>query len=143
VILDRGSLKPRIYPATDNGKLDGNPVFLSRERWEKIKRDQRSTVAAQCLLDPIAGDEAIFNTSMLFGYDIIPVLMNVYILVDLSKGSSKKSDRTAIAVIGIDQSGFKYLLDGYRHRMQLSERYERVTELKKKWERTASRCTVR
>jgi phage terminase large subunit-like protein len=80
---------------------------------------------------------------MLFGYDIIPVLMNVYILVDLSKGSSKKSDRTAIAVIGIDQSGFKYLLDGYRHRMQLSERYERVTELKKKWERTASRCTVR
>jgi phage terminase large subunit-like protein len=135
VILDRGSLKPRIYPATDNGKLDGNPVFLSRERWEKIKRDQRSTVAAQCLLDPIAGDEAIFNTSMLFGYDIIPVLMNVYILVDPSKGSSKKSDRTAIAVIGIDQSGFKYLLDGYRHRMQLSERYERVTELKKKWER--------
>lgn len=135
VILNRGSLKPRIYPATDNGKLDGTPVFLSGERWEQIKRDQRSTVAAQCLLDTIAGDEATFNTSMLSGYDIIPTLMNVYILVDPSKGSSKQSDYTAIAVIGVDQSGFKYLLDGYRHRMKLSDRWERVTELKQKWER--------
>lgn len=39
VVLERGSMKPRIYPATDNGKLDGKPVFLSEERWEQIKRD--------------------------------------------------------------------------------------------------------
>ena len=34
VVLERGSMKPRIHPATDNGKLDGKPVFLSEARWE-------------------------------------------------------------------------------------------------------------
>jgi len=135
VVIDRGSMKPRIHPATDNGKLDGKPVFLSEARWEQIKRDQRSTVSAQCLLNPIAGDEATFNSSMLFGYDVFPAVMNVYILVDPSKGSSQRSDRTAIAVIGIDQGGNKYLLDGYRHRMKLSDRFQFVTNLKQKWEK--------
>jgi hypothetical protein len=133
VVIERGSMKPRIYPATDNGKLDGEPVFLSQERWDQIKRDQRSTVSAQCLLNPIAGNEATFQAHMLSWYQVIPAVMNVYILVDPSKGTSKRSDRTAIAVIGIDQGGNKYLLDGYRHRMQLTERWEHVKALWDKW----------
>jgi len=135
VVLERGSMKPRIHPATDNGKLDGKPVFLSEARWEQIKRDQRSTVSAQCLLNPIAGNEATFNSTMLRPYDVFPAVMNVYILVDPSKGNSQRSDRTAIAVIGIDQGGNKYLLDGYRHRMKLSDRFQYVTNLKAKWEK--------
>ena len=135
VVIDRGSMKPRIHPATDNGKLDGTPVFLSEARWEQIKRDQRSTVSAQCLLNPIAGNEATFNSTMLRPYDVFPAVMNVYILVDPSKGNSQRSDRTAIAVIGIDQGGNKYLLDGYRHRMKLSDRFQYVTNLKAKWEK--------
>jgi hypothetical protein len=35
--------------------MSGEPVFLSQERWEQIKRDQRSTVSAQMLLNPSAG----------------------------------------------------------------------------------------
>jgi hypothetical protein len=134
VIMERQSLIPRVYPATDNGQLDANPVFLSLERWEKIKRDQRSTVSAQCLLNPVAGNEATFNASMLQPYEVLPALMNVYILVDPSKGAARRSDRTAIAVIGVDQAGNKYLLDGYRHRMKLTERFEHVSALKRKWE---------
>ncbi len=134
-VLERGSMKPRVYPATDNGKLDGKPVFLSQERWDQIKRDQRSTVSAQCLLNPIAGNEATFHVDMLTPYDVFPAVMNVYILVDPSKGRTRTSDRTAIAVVGVDQGGNKYLLDGYRHRMKLSERWEKVKHLKEKWHR--------
>ncbi len=135
VVLERGSMKPRIYPATEDGKLDGTPVFLSQERWDQIKRDQRSTVSAQCLLNPIAGTEATFSIDMLSSYEVFPAVMNVYILVDPSKGRTRTSDRTAIAVIGIDQGGCKYLIDGYRHRMKLSERWDYLKHLKEKWER--------
>ncbi len=124
IILERGVLKPRIHAATDDGTLNGRPVLLSAERWEEIKSAQRSTVSAQMLLDPRAGNVAVFRAEWLKGYEVRPTALNVYILCDPSKGSSARSDRTAIAVIGIDVAGNKYLLDGVRHRMKLSERYD-------------------
>jgi phage terminase large subunit-like protein len=133
-IIERKSAKPRIYPATDDGTLNGAPVLLTAERWAKIKNDQRSVVSAQMLLDPRAAGEATFSSLWLRTYEVIPKLMNVYILVDPSLGSGERSDRTAIAVIGIDQAGNKYLLDGVRHRMKLTERYERLQNLRLKWE---------
>lgn len=135
VIIDRGSAKARIYPATDDGKLTGKPVLLTQEQWEKIRRDQRSIVSAQMLLNPIASGEATFQSTWLRTYDVIPAVMNVYIMVDPSKGAGQRSDRSAIPVIGIDQGGNKYLLDGVCHRMKPSERWEWIKQLKRRWER--------
>jgi phage terminase large subunit-like protein len=135
VVINRKSMKPRIYPATDDGTLTGKPVFLPQERWNQLKNDQRSTVSAQLLLNPIACDEATFSSLWLTPYDVIPAVMNVYVLVDPSMGVTERSDRTAIAVIGIDQGSNKYLLDGVRHRMTLSERWDYIKQLKRKWER--------
>jgi hypothetical protein len=134
IIIDRGILKTRIYPATMNGQLKGEPVLLSHERWEEVKLAQRSTVNAQMLLNPLAGNENTFSTKNFRHYDVIPSVLNVYILVDPSKGSSNRSDNTAIPVIGIDGGGNKYLLDGYCHRMKLSQRWEYIKQLKRKWE---------
>ena len=134
VVIERKSMKPRIYPATEDGTLNGAPVFLTKKRWDEIRRDQRSTVSAQMLLNPIAGNEATFKSIWLRAYDVIPALLNVYILVDPSKGSGTRSDRTAIAVIGIDAGGNKYLLDGVRHRMKLSDRWDYAKQLKAKWD---------
>jgi hypothetical protein len=86
VVIDRKSMKPRIYPATDDGTLTGKPVFLSQERWNQLKNDQRSTVSAQLLLNPIASDEATFSSLWLTPYDVNPAVMNVYVLVDPSWG---------------------------------------------------------
>jgi hypothetical protein len=143
VVIDRKSMKPRIYPATHDGKLDGKPVFLSQARWDQLKNDQRSTVSAQLLLNPIAGDEATFSSLWLTGYEVIPVVMNVYILIDPSMGVTERSDRTAIAVIGVDQGSNKYLLDGVRHRMKLSDRWDYIKQFKRKWERHPGVETVK
>lgn len=134
VIAERGVLKTRIYPATDTGSLDGKPVLLSPERWEEVKKSQTSTVAAQMLLNPIAGNEAIFRVEWFRPYEVRPPILNVYIMVDPSRGRTRRSDRTAIAVIGVDAGGNKYLLDGIRHRMKLSERWEHLKRLYRKWQ---------
>jgi hypothetical protein len=135
-VLENRIARPRIYPATDTGTLNGNPVFLSRKEWERVKREQRSQVAPQFLQNPLAGQENTFTTRWLRSYWLRPRFMNVGITIDPSLGRGKTSDRTAIAVIGVDgdqRSPRKYLLDGYCHRMQLAERYERVRDLHRKW----------
>ena len=134
VILERRTLKPRIHPATDDGTLTGKPVFMSQARWDEVKDAQRSTVSAQMLLNPVAGNEAVFRAQWLRPYEVRPLALNVYIMCDPSKGSTThRSDRTAIAVIGVDQGGNKYLLDGVRHRMKLSERYQYLKQLHRYW----------
>jgi hypothetical protein len=72
VILERGTLKPRIYPATEDGTLDGKPVLMTEERWAQVRDAQRSTVSAQMLLNPIAGNEAVFEASWFKPYEIRP-----------------------------------------------------------------------
>jgi hypothetical protein len=134
-LLEHGIVRPRLYPATDDGTLDGNPVLLSPASWEERKKAQRTTISAQMLQNPIAGKEQLFRTEWLNGYWVRPLTMNVYIMGDPSLGRSKSSDRTAIAVIGVDTLGNKYFLDGYAHRMKLSERWKNLRDLHVKWSR--------
>ena len=135
-LIDRRIFKVRLYPATHNGKADGKPVFMSQRQWDHVKKTQRSTYPAQMLQNPNAGGEAMFELKWLKPYDIRPALLNIYIMVDPSGGKKKNSDRTAMCVIGIDVHGNKYFLDGFRHRMKLSERWERLKYLYKKWSNT-------
>ena len=132
-ILDRGIATPRIYPATHNGKPDGKPVFLPEDEWEKKKKTQRSTLAAQMLQNPLADKEQRFEPQWFRPWITRPATMNVYILGDPSRGRTSSSDRTAIAVIGLDAGGNKYLLDGFCHRMTLSQRWDHLKHLHKKW----------
>ncbi|HEY1246086.1 MAG TPA: hypothetical protein VGF29_14765 [Hyphomicrobiaceae bacterium] len=132
-ILENEIATPRIHPATEDGSLTGKPVFLSQARWDEIKRQQRSSVAAQYLQNPLAGEENMFLTRWLVAYWLRPAMLNVYIMVDPAKGRNKTSDRTAMVVIGIDRNENRHLLDGFCHRMPLSERWERLRDLHKKW----------
>lgn len=132
-LMERGVVVPRIYPATHNGKPDGKPVLLTPEEWEQKKKEQASTMAAQLLQNPLTGKERMFNPTWYKPWFVRPASMNVYIMADPSRGRTAKSDRTAIAVIGLDSAGNKYLLDGARHRMKLSQRWDHLKHFYQKW----------
>jgi hypothetical protein len=135
-ILDRGGLIPRIYPATDNGQPDGKPVFFSQEVWDEKKKTQGSaTIACQQLQNPAAGNEAMFQQDHLKFIDIRPNTINIYILCDPASSKKKGSDSTAIAVLAIDAQRNKYLIDGYRHKMNLQERWAALSGLRRHWMR--------
>ena len=52
-IIDRGALKVRIYAATDNGLMDGQPVFLSPAAWsDKRLKQSDAVIACQQLQNP-------------------------------------------------------------------------------------------
>jgi hypothetical protein len=126
--------KPRVYPATHNGLLDGLPVLFTQEVWdEKKKRQSGRVIAAQHLMNPIADGNSTFRLEWLRAYEVRPRTLNIYIMGDPSKGRNASNDRTAIAVIGISAQGGKYLLDGYCHRMPQSRRWECLRGLYKKW----------
>lgn len=135
-MLEMGAVIPRIYPATDNGQRDGNPVFLKPEVWEDKKRKQTTAVlAAQMLQNPAAGNNAIFSKEWLKFQDIRPATLNVYIMCDPASSRKTGSDKTAIPVVGIDAAGNRWLLDGYHHKMSLSERYKAIKGLRSVWSR--------
>jgi len=43
------------------------------------------------------------------------------------------SDHTAMAVVGVDRAGNKYLLDGVDHRMELHDKWRWLRDLYEKW----------
>lgn len=134
-MLEMGAVKPRIYPATHDGTRDGNPVFLPDNVWADKKNKQTSSVlAAQMLQNPAAGKNAIFDKDWLRFQDVRPATLNIYILCDPASSKKKGSDRTAIPVIGIDSAGNRWLVDGFHHRMSLSERYSAIKGLRKVWQ---------
>ena len=134
VMIKRGVLRERRHPATHDGTFDGKPVFLTEKQWERKKAStSKSTLAAQQLLNPLAGSETKFAIEWLKWWRIRPRFLNVYILCDPSKGRMADSDRTAIVVIGIDATRNKYLLDGFCHRMKLSKRWTVIRDLWRRW----------
>ena len=136
VIIDRGALKVRIYAATDNALMDGTPVFLSPAAWaDKRLKQSEAVIACQQLQNPAAGTQAMFSKDWLKFIDIRPSTLNVYIMCDPANSKKKESDNTAFAVVGVDAAGNRYLLDGFRHKMGLKERWEALRGLRRVWMR--------
>lgn len=138
-IMDRGAAVPRIYPATVDGKKEGQPVLLSPAAYAKKLNEMilDSVIACQLLLNPLAGSQRMFNTTDLQVYEVRPRTLQCYLLCDPARSKKKRSANTAMVVIGIDAAGNKYLLDGFDHKMDLMERWLRFSELYDKWIREA------
>jgi len=137
-LIDRGSVKLRLKPATEDGTMTGKPVFLS----EEILAEKRIsmgpyTYACQMLLNPVADESQGFLREWLKYHDGLNQhslsSMNVYILVDPANSKKKGSDYTSFWVIGLGHDQNYYVVDMVRDRLSLPQRARTLMDLHKKY----------
>lgn len=122
-----------IIPATDNGEMSGNPVFLTREELDKKLKDQgRYVFSAQMLLKPVAKEDQTFHLEDFRYYDHLP-RVNYYIACDPANTKSKKSDFTAYLVFGFSEDRQVYLVDGVHDKLNLAQRYTVLKALNERY----------
>jgi len=133
-MMSRG-ITPRIYPATDDGKVDGAPVHLSRARLdEKYTEMGAYTFGCQMLQNPTADRVQGFKEEWLRHYEkMTRDGLNVCILVDAASEKKKDSDYTAYTVLGFASDRNVYVLDLVRDRLSLTERAAKLFELHAHW----------
>ena len=134
-IIKRTAAVPRVYPASVDGTVTGEPVLRSREFLANRYRDMGQYVySSQMLLNPVADSTQGFQRSWLKYFDDVDQSrhMNKYVLVDPASQKKARSDWTAIAVIGLGPDENIYLLDAVRDRLNLTERGAAVMRMHRK-----------
>ncbi len=128
-IMERGAAKPRIYPATTDGKAEGEPVFLNRESLAAKRRDMGPYVfGCQMLQDPSADRVQGFKNEWLqfatvqANQRISHSGMNLYLLVDPAGSKKEGSDYSVFALLGLGPDNNYYLVEALRDRLNLTER---------------------
>lgn len=131
-MIERGSVKPRIKAATDNGKMDGNPVLLTIDELAEKRRDQGPYVfSCQLLQNPLADKAMGFKEEWLKFYDKLgdTKTWNTYIIVDPASKKKKTSDFTTMWVIKLGPDNNYYVADVIRDRLNLTQRAQKLFEL--------------
>ena len=133
-IMDRGTATPRIYPATMDGTVEGEPRLLSREDLDKKRRDMGPYVfGAQMLLDPKADETQGFKEDWLRFATPNGHGLNVVLLFDPASSKKNTSDYTAAWALGLGPDRNIYVLDCIRDRLRLTERADLVFNWHRKW----------
>lgn len=132
-MMDRGAVIPRVYPATKDGTVDGEPVLLTKERIAEKRRDQGPFIfGCQLLLNPQADETQGFQDRWLRHSESINRHgLNVYLLFDPANGKKKDNDFTCGWVVGLGPDEKIRVLDMVRDRLNLVER----TKLVMNWHR--------
>lgn len=134
-ILERNAATPRIYTATDDGTPDGTPVLWSKEYHDQRRNTLSPYVySCQILQNPKADNTEGFEEPWLRFWAAKNFRnMNIYIIVDPAKTKTKRSDYTAILVIGYAEDGNYYIIDMYRDRLSLYEKAKLLMRLDRKY----------
>jgi phage terminase large subunit-like protein len=141
VVLERGTAKPRIYTATVDGTVDGEPVFMTRDELAEKRRDMGPYVfGAQMLLDPTADETQGFKVEWIRYAAASPRGQNLVIVVDAAgdpsskAGRRKKSDYTAMWCLGLGADRKVYVHDMVRDRLSLTQRADLLMNWHRKWQ---------
>jgi len=133
-ICDRGTVKLRFHPGTEDGTEEGTPVYWSPETLRIKRRDMGPfTFAAQILLNPKADALQGFQRGWLRTYRNYTGRGNRYILVDPASEKKRENDYTVMMLVELGVDGNYYVLDMVRDRLNLKERGDRLFDLHRKW----------
>lgn len=133
-LIERGTAKPRIYPATEDGKVEGEPVFLTRDQLAEKRRDMGPYVfACQMLQDPKADETQGFKQEWLRYATSDPWKLNIAIVIDPASAKKKDSDYTAGWVLGLGGDRNIYVLDMVRDRLSLTQRADLLMNWHRRW----------
>lgn len=141
-IIDRGTAKARIYPATKDGTMNGEPVLLSQESLDQKRRDQGPYVyASQMLLNPKADETQGMQREWLKDKHsgVSWKGMNVYLLFDPASAKKRTSDYTAGWAVGLHSDNRVYVLDIMRDRMNLPQRTKLLFDWHRKYDPVETR----
>ena len=136
-IMERGTAKPRIYAATSDGTMEGDPVFLDKPTLMEKRRDFGPyTFSCQMLQNPVADKAMGFKPEWIKYYGNLSdtASWNKYLIVDPASEKKKTSDYTVMMVIGLAPDSNYYLIDAVRDRLNLTERASKLFELHRKHE---------
>ena len=103
--IKRGQFKPRIKPATDNGRVDGKPVYFTQEEWEnKVTSMSTAILASQMLQNPMASDAVIFQPEWfnLWPADKpLPAFDAVFQVFDGATSAKQTADYSCLLTFGL------------------------------------------
>lgn len=140
-LMERESAKPRIYPATDTGDMEGEPVLLSMEALLKKRAAMGPyTFGCQMLQNPVADKAMSFKQEWLMFYEQLRNFgdWNFYLICDPAHEKKECNDSTVMVVIGLAPDGNYYLVDGLRDRLNLTERANKYIGFHRKWKPVVS-----
>lgn len=118
---------------------------LHSPEWYDGTRAALGPVDAAALLDccPVSKQGAMFKRDWFLTYDTTKMKgdnakkwfnsMRRYLFVDTASAKKKDSDYTVMWMVGLGADGNKYVLDGVRDHLSLSERTDAVFRLVRKW----------
>lgn len=132
-LIEDGTVAPRIYAATTNGKPNGVPVLLTSESLAKKRRKMGIYIfGCQMMQNPKADESQGFKNDWLEYWDPTNGRgLNKYLLVDPASSKKDDADYTAIWVIGLGPDENYYVLQLIRDRLSLTQRAEKVFQLHK------------
>lgn len=137
-LIARGTVIPRIKPATSDGSMNGEPVFLTAEALMEKRRDMGEyTFSCQMLQNPVADETQGFKREWLRYHngmhDPTSLGMSVYILVDPANSKEKYRDYTSMWVVALGMDQNFYIIDMLRDRINLTQRVRIIMDWHKKY----------
>lgn len=129
-----GKIKLIEIPVADENDNPTHPSRFTKKDIIEMKGDLGPWVYnCQMLLKPDDPGRMSFKPEMIMYYPSIPNNLIYYLLVDPANKRKKKSDYTAMLVVGVDSERRKHIIDGIRDKLDPKQRIDEALMLIRNW----------